>query len=66
MQQSQGNPNNDSPFIKDCPFCGGTAYLMYGPSRWYIRCGEENCKVRTRRYINIEDVRNAWNKRVKE
>ena len=51
--------------IKPCPFCGSNNIKIHvGYNHSYIRC--EDCIVSTRRFKNIPDAIDCWNRRVKE
>ena len=49
--------------LKPCPFCGSKNVKIHvGYSHSYIRC--EDCIVSTRRFKNIQDAVDGWNKRI--
>lgn len=52
--------------LKPCPFCGGEAKIHVGYDHSYVRCENQECLVKTRRYDSIEKATDAWNRRVSE
>ena len=57
-----GNTN----VLKPCPFCGLDAKICHGHSHYYARCTNQECLVKTRRYLDVKEAIIAWNRRVKE
>ena len=53
-------------FLKPCPFCGSDAKICHGHSHYYIRCTDQECLVKTRRYLDVKEAIIAWNGRVSE
>ena len=50
--------------LKPCPFCGSDAIFSDGYNHWYVRCSNQECLVRTRRFLDKNNAMACWNRRV--
>lgn len=51
--------------LKPCPFCGSDAIFSDGYNHWYVRCSNQECLVRTRRFLDKSKAKDCWNRRAK-
>lgn len=55
--------------LRECPFCGGTAEMKFGPASEYVYVECDTCGARTKikersvRYCAMDEAAKAWNGR---
>jgi Lar family restriction alleviation protein len=57
--------------LKNCPFCGCPARLIFGREYWgfdtfKIVCEGDMCKMQTPEWQNKDDAIKSWNRRVSD